>query len=130
MNFLKILLICIALFAGIKLYAQKKQAVEIISPKEFNRIAEKDPRAVIIDLRNSKAYKKGHIMYALLAEKSEKLFEIIDTTGTDQKYLLYCKYGDRSVDAGKILFKKYQITSYSLNGGTDLWKKQGFKLVK
>nr|WP_320117702.1 rhodanese-like domain-containing protein [uncultured Marinifilum sp.] len=130
MKFLKYSLLLFILFSSTNLLYAQKDGVQIISPKEFNRIAETNPRAVVIDVRTRKEFKKGHIIYALLAEKSENLYHIIDTTGTDMLYLLYCKDGHRSVDAAKMLFKKYQITSYSLQGGLDYWKELDMKVVK
>lgn len=130
MKFLKYFLLLFILFTSTNLLYAQENSVQIISPKKFSKIAETNPWAVVIDVRTRKAYKKGHIIYAVLAEKSENLYQIIDTTGTDQIYLLYCKYGDRSVDAGKMLFKKYQITSYSLQGGLDYWKELKMKVVK
>lgn len=130
MKFLKILLIlAFTVTANHKLFAQV-DTVQVLSPKQFLRVSKLNPQAVIIDVRIKKDFKKGHIEGALLADTSEKLVQIIDSLGEKKTYLLYCKYGERSITAGKLIFEKYKIHVCSLEDGLDHWKELKMEVVK
>lgn len=130
MKYLKIaLIVFFTLIVNQNVFAQV-DTVQVLSPKQFLRIAKLNPQAVLIDVRLEKDFKKGHIEGALLADTSEKLYQIIDSLGERKTYLLYCKYGERSIAAGKMLFKKYKIKVCSLEDGLDYWKELKMEVVK
>ena len=129
MNFFKYLIFALLICITQVSYSQNN-TVQVLSPKQFNRVAKLNPNAVIIDVRLKKDFKKGHIENAILAEESKKLIQIIDSLGKEKVYLLYCKYGERSIEAGKMLFKKYKIKVCSLEEGLDYWKELKMEIVK
>ncbi|WP_321279861.1 rhodanese-like domain-containing protein [Marinifilum fragile] len=130
MKYLKIaLIVFFALIVNQNVFAQV-DTVQVLSPKQFLRVAKLNPQAVVIDVRLKKDFKKGHIDGAMLAETSDKLYQIIDSLGERKTYLLYCKYGERSIAAGKMLFKKYKIKVCSLEDGLDYWKELKMEIVK
>ena len=106
----------------------QNNSVKDLSPVEFNRILKLNSKVVLIDVRTKKEFKKGHIKGALLAENSKKLYALIDSLGKSKVYLLYCDCGERSIDAGKMIYDKYQISICSLEGGLDKWMESGFGL--
>ena len=122
----KIKLLFAFLFFGLQFTFAQSNEVQILTPKQFHEIATLNPNAYIIDVRKIKDFKKGHIEEAFCAEKSERLYQLVDSLGKFKEYLLYCKYGDRSVVAGRMLYKKYGLKVYSLEKGLDYWKE--FKL--
>ncbi len=99
--------------------------IQILTPNHFQRVLQLNPDVELIDVSSRKEFKKGHIKGAHLAENSEELFRIIDSLGISKVYLLYCKYGERSIDAGKIIYEKYKISVCSLEGGLDFWLQEG-----
>lgn len=130
MKYLKIaLIVFFALIVNQNAFAQA-DTVQVLSPKQFLRVAKLNPQAVVIDVRLKKDFKKGHIDGAILAESSDKLYHIIDSLGERKTYLLYCKYGERSIAAGKMLFEKYKIKVCSLEDGLDYWKELKLEIVK
>ncbi|WP_321294991.1 rhodanese-like domain-containing protein [Marinifilum fragile] len=130
MKYLKIaLIVFFALIVNQNAFAQV-DTVQVLSPKQFLRVAKLNPQAVVIDVRLKKDFKKGHIEGAMLAETSDKLYQIIDSLGERKTYLLYCKYGERSISAGKMLFKKYKIKVCSLEDGLDYWRELKMEIVK
>lgn len=130
MKYLKIaLIVFFTLIVNKNVFAQV-DTVQVLSPKQFLRVAKLNPQAVVIDVRLKKDFKKGHIEGAILAETSDKLYQIIDSLGDRKTYLLYCKYGERSIAAGKMLFKKYKIKVCSLEDGLDYWKELKMEVVK
>ncbi|MCY1636240.1 rhodanese-like domain-containing protein [Marinifilum sp. D737] len=130
MKYLKIaLFVFFTLIVNQNVFAQV-DTVQVLSPKQFLRVAKLNPQAVVIDVRLKKDFKKGHIEGAILAETSDKLYQIIDSLGERKTYLLYCKYGERSIAAGKMLFKKYKIKVCSLEDGLDYWKELKMEVEK
>lgn len=103
-------------------------SIKALSPFEFSDILKQNANVVLVDVRTKKEFKKGHINGALLAKNSKELYHIIDLMGKSKVYLLYCKDGDRSIDAGKMIYDKYQISIYFLDGGLDFWLESGFGL--
>jgi rhodanese-related sulfurtransferase len=130
MKYLKITLVVVfVLIAKQNLFAQT-DTVQVLNPKQFLRVSKLNPQAVVIDVRLKKDFKKGHIEGAILADTSEKLYQIIDSLGDRKTYLFYCKYGERSIAAGKMVFKKYKINVCSLEDGLDYWKELKMAVVK
>ena len=124
MKFIFTYLLFFLIVATSNAFAQN-DTVKELSPKHFNRILQLNPDVVLIDIRSKKEFKKAHIASAHFAPNSEKLFHLIDSLGTSKDYLLYCKYGERSIDAGKMIYEKYKIKVCSLQGGLDAWLESG-----
>ncbi len=130
MNNVKTVLIWAFVFSlSIEIQAQV-DSVQILNTTQFLQKVRSTPQPCIVDLRDAKDFEKGHIESAIWSEKSEKLFQIIDSLGKKKTYLLYCKRGKRSVKAAKLVFKKYGIVVYSLKNGLNYRKKFRFRLVK
>ncbi|WP_321319746.1 rhodanese-like domain-containing protein [Labilibaculum sp.] len=110
---------------GISNVYSQNYSIQVLTPNHFNRVLQLNPDAVLIDVRPKKEFKKAHIKGAHLAVNSEELFHLIDSLGTTRVYLIYCKYGERSIDAGKMIYEKYRIFVCSLEGGLDAWLKEG-----
>ena len=110
---------------GISNVYSQNDSIQVLSPNHFNRVLQLNPDVVLIDVRPKKEFKKAHIKGAYLAQNSEVLFHLIDSLGTSKVYLLYCKYGEQSVDAGKMIYEKYKIYACSLEGGLDAWLQEG-----
>ncbi|MDM8160331.1 rhodanese-like domain-containing protein [Labilibaculum sp. K2S] len=110
---------------GISNVYSQNDSIQVLSPNHFNRVLQLNPDVVLIDVRPSKEFKKAHIKGAYLAQNSEVLFHLIDSLGTSKVYLLYCKYGEQSIDAGKMICEKYKISVCSLEGGLDAWLQEG-----
>ncbi len=106
----------------------QNESVKELSPKQFNRVLKLNPNAVLIDIRTKEDFKLAHIESAHLAPSSKELFYLIDSLGSSKDYLLYCKYGERSIDAGEMIYDKYKIKICSLEGGLESWLKSGLGL--
>ncbi|PKQ63575.1 hypothetical protein BZG02_09410 [Labilibaculum filiforme] len=113
---------------GVANVFSQNDSIQILDPSHFNRVMQLNKESVVVDLRAKKEFKKGHIMGAHLAIDSKELYRLIDSLGTSRVYLLYCKYGDRSIDAGRLINEKYKISVCSLDGGLDFWLESGFGL--
>lgn len=103
----------------------QSDSLQVLSVEHFNRVLHLNCNVELIDVSSSKEFKKAHIFGAHSAPSSNDLYQLIDSLGKSKVFLLYCKYGDRSVDAGKMIFDKYKIPVCSLEGGLDAWLQAG-----
>ncbi len=127
MKYIFTYLLFFLIVATSNVFAQN-DTVKELNPDHFNRIVQLNPDVVLIDIRSKKEFKKAHIANAHLAPSSKELYHLIDSLGTSKVYLLYCKYGERSIDAGKMIYEKYKIKVCSLQGGLDAWFESGLGL--
>jgi rhodanese-related sulfurtransferase len=100
-------------------------SLQILSVAHFNRVLQLNSNVELIDVSSKKEFKKAHILGAFSAPSSKDLYQRIDSLGSSKVYLLYCKYGDRSIDAGIMIFEKYHIPVCLLEGGLDAWLQAG-----
>ncbi|WP_293445813.1 rhodanese-like domain-containing protein [Persephonella sp.] len=109
-----VLLIGILFFSNVFAYTD-------LSAEQFKKmIKEKD--VVILDVRTPEEYEKdGHIKGANLIPV--QLFRYIYLPGLrDKKVLVYCRSGNRSVTASRMLEQMGIKNVYNLKGGIIEWK--------
>ncbi len=94
-----------------------------VSAEEFSKLM-KGKDVLILDVRTPQEYEKdGHIKGANLIPV--QLFKYIFLAGKgikDKKVLVYCRSGNRSVTASKLLEKWGVKNVYNLKGGIKEWK--------
>ena len=90
---------------------------ETITAKQAYTLMENDQNVTLLDVRTVKEFKSGHLRNAKLIPLSE-LEKNLDKLQADKhkKIIVYCRSGNRSVSASRILEK---------NGFTPLNVKQG-----
>ncbi len=110
----------VLLLIGI-LFFSKVFAYTDLSAEEFKKMM-KEKDVVIIDVRTPEEYEKdGHIKGANLIPV--KLFRYIYLPGLrDKKVLVYCRSGNRSATASKMLEQMGIKKVYNLKGGIIEWK--------
>ncbi|SNZ06363.1 Rhodanese-related sulfurtransferase [Persephonella hydrogeniphila] len=115
----KFLVVFLVLFTG------KVLAYTDVSAEEFKRLM-KDKNVVILDVRTPQEYDKdGHIKGANLIPV--QVFRYIYLPGLrDKKVLVYCRSGNRSVTASRILEQMGVKNVYNLKGGILEWKSKNF----
>ena|SRR6056297_343691 len=92
-----------------------------ISPSEFKEKVKADP-GVVIDVRTDEEYKNGHLAIAdhqfnlLDGEFESKL----DSLNKSKTYYLYCRSGNRSGQAARLMKKKGFENVYNAGGFGDL----------
>ena len=105
-------------------------AFENVDAKTFAKLmGEKD--VVVLDVRTPSEYMQGHIQGSNLVPL--QLFKYIYLAGKgvgEKKILVYCRSGNRSVEASKILESWGAKRVYNLKGGILEWRQKGLPLVK
>ena len=104
-------------------FRQRLSGVSEVGPVEATRMLNHD-NAVMIDMREDKDYREGHIINAIHAPASK----LDNYTGKLEKYrdqplIVYCRSGQRSNAVCSKLRKQGFESVYNLKGGVLAWQK-------
>jgi rhodanese-related sulfurtransferase len=90
---------------------------ESITPKQALTLLEKDDNVTLLDVRTPKEFKSGHLQDATLIPLS-KLEENVEKLipYKNRKIIVYCRSGNRSVSASRIL-EKHGFTPLNVKQG-------------
>lgn len=98
-----------------------------ISSEDAKKIIDEEKNIVIIDVRTEDEYNSGHIKNSILIPVNDLKFKAEDILkDKNQKILIYCRTGNRSNTAGKILDEMGYSNIYDF-GGINSWE---YGLVK
>ncbi len=134
MEFLQqnILLIAVAILSGIGLVwpVLRPSGAKTVSPTEATMLINRED-AVILDVRETEEYAKGHLLDARNIPASK----IKDRIGELEKFkerplIVCCATGVRSASACGELKKLGFLKLFNLAGGTEAWKTAGLPLKK
>jgi len=100
-----------------------------LPPKQFHRVMQNNPDAVIIDTRMLPKYERDRIPGAKPAPYSEQLKALTDTLSPQTSLLVYCGYDHRSPTVCEMLTKEMGFRNvFRLKGGLVRWQKQNLPL--
>ena len=105
---------------------QRVSGIAEVAPGEATRLLNHD-NAIMIDMRNDKDYRAGHIVNSLHApdSKSIKLEKY-----RDRPLIVYCRSGNRSAAYCSNLRKQGFENVYNLKGGVLAWERAELPLSK
>lgn len=90
----------------------------------FKKQFENSENAILIDVRTPEEYASGTIAGAKNMDIMSSDFQAkIQTLDPDKTYFMFCRSGNRSGNAVKLL-KNLGLKSYNLVGGIGAWPKQ------
>lgn len=120
-------------FAG-KCLAQnvgEVQQIKSIPPTEFKQAVDSGEYK-LIDIRTVQEYYEGHLANASQADFYQSvLFEnYLDSLDKNDKYLIYCRTGNRTGEALEIMRAKGFKNVSDLDGGIVAWAQNGLPIVK
>jgi rhodanese-related sulfurtransferase len=103
--------------------------IKEVAPGEATRMINHD-NAIMIDMRDDKDYREGHILNAIHAPASST-----NDKGKLEKYrnkpvIVYCQRGQRSSTYCSKLKKQGFESVYNLKGGLLAWQKEALPLSK
>ncbi len=104
---------------------KSKSNVKNISATALKQLLKQDKSLKLVDVRTPNEYKQGHIENAVnidvfnsdFVSKCESKFKSSD------RLILYCRSGQRSMNAAKKLEKAGFESLYNLNGGVIAWSR-------
>ena len=97
-----------------------------ISPQSLG-ILVKAKNAMLIDLRDAKDFRDGHISGSRNIPYSQITTHVDELKASDRPLVFICNLGQV---AGSALQKVGHADSYRLDGGVSNWKAQGLPLIK
>lgn len=102
----------------------------LYSASEFDSLIKNNPSAVLIDVRTSNEFSKGHLKDALnLDWKSSEFQKQLEAVDKDQTILVYCLSGGRSSEAAEEMRKKGYANVLELDGGILAWRAENLPEV-
>ncbi len=124
-------LLVFILFASADEKKMQELVVTDITAEKAAKLIEKDPKAVVIDIRTPKEFAEGHIAEAKNIDfRSDTFKEELAKLDRDQTYLMHCLSGGRSTQSLEV-WKELGFTKvYHLNSGFKGWKKAGLSLSR
>jgi phage shock protein E len=92
-----------------------------VSISEFKKMLEEDP-GIIIDVRTKIEYDDGHLKKTdlLYDYRADDFEDKINRLEKDKTYYLYCRSGNRSGKAARMMRKKGFENVYNIGGFEDL----------
>ena len=112
------------------MHHESRKGGEKLTPQQLINLVNRE-QAVVVDLRDSAEYGKGHIVDAIniphnkLAERLAELDQY-----RDKPVVLVCKMGQHSSAVGKVLLAKGFDRVCRLSGGLMEWQNLQLPLVK
>jgi rhodanese-related sulfurtransferase len=102
---------------------------ESITPKEAQALIQSGEKVTLLDVRTPDEFTKEHIEGAILIplQTLDKNLALIANV-KNQKILVYCHSGNRSVSASRLLADN-GFTPLNVSGGITEWKAQGLSVT-
>ncbi len=118
------LIMAIFTFSLISCNAQvEKKEVKVITVPEAKTILAEEPNAIILDVRTPEEFQEGHIENAILINFFDDNFEEqVALLDKNKPVLIYCRSGNRSNKAGKILADLGFTEIYDITEGYVGWE--------
>lgn len=120
-----------AVVAGCMMGATPR-AANLISVQEARTMEDNAGRGdlFVLDVRTAQEFAGGHIAGAVNVDYSQGDFrQRLGELETDKAYIVYCKSGQRSLEARKVMAEMGFNTTYSMVGGIDEWAAKGYPVV-
>ncbi|HSP87731.1 MAG TPA: rhodanese-like domain-containing protein [Ignavibacteriaceae bacterium] len=93
-----------------------------LEAKEFSSKLNEDTNAVLLDVRTPNEYNRGHIPNAKLINMYDPGFaDAIQQLDKEKNYYVYCRSGNRSYHAGKLMLQLGFKNIFNLSSGILDW---------
>jgi len=111
---------------------QKGEAasLEMISPKDAQMLAAKNPQVKLLDVRSSLEFSQVHIKDSMNVPIDTLSGKLNDLTQSKESYIVLCRTGNRSAMAADMLMQSGILAVKVLEGGVTRWQKEGLPVVK
>lgn len=107
-------------------FLENRRSGHKISPQSLGALAERE-NAMLIDLRDAKDFKAGHISGSRNIPFSQLKNHVQELKESNRPLIFICNLGQV---AGSAIQMVGHIKSFRLDGGVSNWKAQGLPLVK
>lgn len=113
---------------SVKSIAEREKII-VISPEDFDKIPDD---AQLVDIRTPQEYATGHIKNAINIDfyKPSFLNKMEATLDKNKPVYLYCRSGNRTGTASRILSEAGFKKIYDLKGGINNWNTKHLKIIR
>ena len=100
--------------------------MKTLQQQKWQKKQNKIPDAIIIDVRTTEEYEEGHLKNALHIDISDPpaFIKTISQLNKNKSYFLYCRSGNRSLQAAQIMKMEGIEKTYNLENGIENWNKK------
>ena len=106
------------------------KALEMISPKEAQKIISKDPKFKLLDVRSALEFSETHINGSINIPIDALFSKAQSLAKEDQGYIVFCRTGNRSPMAADMLVQAGASPVKVMSGGVERWKKEKLPIIK
>ena len=118
-----------ALSAALLLAGCGSSSAKKVSPKEFSDVT-KQAGIVVLDVRTPAEFAEGHLENAVNIDfESGNFEEEVSKLDKSKTFAVYCRSGNRSGQAVKVMSKTGFTNIYDMDGGVIDWVNAGGQLV-
>lgn len=100
-----------------------------VSVSEAKTLIDKKTSLIILDVRTLQEYEEGHIDGAINIPVQE-LEKRLNELSKDEEILIYCRTGNRSSQAVRILESNGYNKIFHMNEGITKWISEGYQVVQ
>jgi rhodanese-related sulfurtransferase len=119
--------VILAMLAGTEL-RHRFGKVKDVAPAEATRLINHE-NAVMVDMRNDKDYREGHIVNAVhVTDKNDAAVKL--EKYRDRPLIICCRSGNQSFGLCAELSKRGFKSVYNLKGGLHAWQQSGLPLTR
>lgn len=100
-----------------------RQQLNHLEPAAFRKAIEKDPHAVVLDVRTEAEFEQGALPGAIHLNYLDYGFlDRLDNLDKEATYLVYCRTGRRSIRTCLLMQNSGFRRVFNLDGGLSAWK--------
>lgn len=104
--------------------------IEMISPRDVQALLEKDPQVKLLDVRSILEFVQAHIKDSINIPIDMLSAKIDDLSKTNNKYIVFCRTGNRSPMAADMLIQAGLHNVKVMDGGISRWQKEKLPIIK
>ena len=116
------LLLTLALVAGACATSQTAQATGLVDSERAEELIQTEAELVVLDVRTPEEFAAGTLPGAILIDINSPSFtDEVDALDRELPYLVYCRSGNRSASAVRIMEDLGFDEIYELDNGIQAW---------
>jgi rhodanese-related sulfurtransferase len=126
---LAVVVLVVASAAGLVGCSSSDSSAQSVGPADLVEVVESTD-AVVVDVRTPEEFAAGHIDGAINIDISDPTFgQQIEALPTDATYVVYCRSGNRSAQAAKVMAEAGLTDVYDVQSGLSAIAEAGVPLV-
>lgn len=124
-----ILLFCFLTVLSLSSCHSQVPGITIVSPKQAEKDLQQDTTIQLLDVRTSDEYREGHIKNSTnYCVTTNEFVDKMTRLDKEKPVYVYCRSGNRSAKATKILKENGFQKIFEIEGGIISWQQEGLSV--